>query len=376
MKNTKRSRKNSNIRRSRNTRKSRNKRETRRSRRNNTRRSRRSRRTRRTRRNNRRKIRRMKKMKGGDGVMSGDKINEFLSKYKLYMVRHGYSCGNLYLGKGSPRKKLQGKTRSDPHLTTVGRNMSDTCVGATVAKPPHTKPEDKAMEDLVDWLKARGTSGADTDLCDLKSSYHFASPLIRAQETSVRMFAPEKLIILPYCGEHQGWVDDHLLKNNDNTPYRKIWEDGDQAAIQGRINQALGMVDGSVENIDVSLFCDQELPPYEIAKSQPDIIKFFEGLIGYVEKHRIPSHSHLYVVTHSHFMLSLGLHREGNTEGKPFNNSIYWVKSFNARTNKFTDSMMIKPGYDEGDIKEIVDFSPSISGNCDFDKIQREGMGL
>jgi hypothetical protein len=214
------------------------------------------------------------------------------------------------------------------------------------------------------------------DSCDNKPSHHFASPLIRAQETSVRMFDPEKLIILPYCGENQGRVD-NLLKSSpvggsDNTPYRRIWEGIDPTAIQERINLALGMVVGRVENIDVSLFCGQESTPYEIAKSPPDIIKFFEGLIRYVGENGIPHDSHLYVVTHSHFMLSIGL--QSADGGKPFNNSIYLVKSFDFRTKQFAEITMMESGQDEGSIQANVESSPDISDVCDSDKRQREGM--
>lgn len=270
-------------------------------------------------------------LKGG-ALPIADQINEFLNKYNLHMVRHGYSCGNFKQGltMRNPRAKLEGKMDVDPYLSKVGMVLS--------RDHPDPYPDESR-------------------------SIFFASPLIRAQQTCVEMFNPKELIIMPYCGEHQSSLDLDLDFFNDNFPDKKVWGPGsiEEDTLKDNIKKALLVTcsNGGEDcnpnleelNIDVSRFFNTEgLTPYQIAIKQPDIIEFFENLIEYVTGNNIPEGSKLYVVSHSHFMKDLGLYAPESV-AKPFNNSIYKIKVFDSEEKKFSDYDIMDPGATKVDIE-------------------------
>jgi len=268
-------------------------------------------------------------LKGG-ALPIADQIDEFLTNYQLHIVRHGYSCGNFKQGltMRNPRAKLEGKMDVDPYLSEIGMELS---------KKNHLCRE------------------KEEDICIGLDGFCFASPLIRAQQTCVEMFDPNKLIIMPYCGEHQSSLDLDLDFFNDNFPDKKVWESDNEDTLKNNIKNALIVGSNSKNDveIDVSLFFNAGgLRPYQIAIEPPDIIKMFVNLIKYVDDNEIPQSSNLYVVSHSHFMKDLGLYAS-NGSSKPLNNSIYKINEFDSNTKKFIDPVLIYSGSTTEDIDGV-----------------------
>jgi len=308
----------------------------------------------------------------GEIEISEDTINQFLTDYDVHLVRHGHSCGNLMIGtsatemSGSPTRLqrgivkaaqgFKGKITYDPYLSSVGKRLSDDiCPEQESESEPEPEPEIK--------------------LCDSESSYYFASSLMRAQETCVRMFNPRELVILPFCKESG--------MGNDNSPDPKIWKNSVRVELERRLKEAL-----STEcEIDASLFFDHKrftdsdgLNPYKMANSEPDIMKLFSGLMGYVEHKEIPDRSKLFIVTHSHFMKNLGLYEPGtetSTQDKPLNNSVYLVKSFNLGTGKIESSQLIFQGFNSDRIEGLIGnpmmYGENVSG-CKRDMEYRKSI--
>ena len=224
----------------------------------------------------------------------GNDFRQVVGNRAIFLVRHGFSCANLYEQLGAIKNFKKFKLARDPHLTKFGIE-----VGEGLSREVHK------------------LFNKDPIIC--------SSILLRSQETALSMFGYEyinknnPLIILPYCNE--------TIKHKvdlDNISRKSIWKKFKPGEENIRLKKILlnintrqlsqSFKDTSVINLDL-------LKNKDVYKEKPDWEKFIKVL------NKLPNDKDIVIVTHSDFLNKYFFqHVVGKPEkGKPLNNSIWMI---------------------------------------------------
>ena len=229
----------------------------------------------------------------------GNDFRQVVGNRTIFLVRHGFSCANLYeeLGAFSHLKKF--KFARDPHLTKFGIK-----VGEGLSIQVHKLFNEEPI------------------IC--------SSILLRSQETALSMFYEyinknNPLTIIPHCNE--------TIKHKadlDNMSRKSIWKKFKPGKANIRLKEMIlnintrQLSDKISEKIkDTSVINLDLLKHKDVYKEKPDWEKFIKVL------KKLPNDKDIVIVTHSDFLNKYFFkHVMGKPDkGKPLNNSIWMVNN-------------------------------------------------